>query len=297
MAIKLFYQQDRLALIHDVQEQRRLMSTDAQAHAVLLGNPPMPVLLACDALASVLLINPQKNMKARCYSPYGHDIPHPGIPGFAGQVPEAAMGGYLLGNGYRLYSPVLMRFTAADDWSPFGAAGINPYAYCKGEPVNYSDPSGHILSRVKSLLNHIGRKAMSAADSVMYEYVKAKHGERILKGIAQLEKPPLGARGADVAKQQLSPADVKVGERIINENLKFRKENNQITHSRLQRAERGGEGSKIIFAEDPNYIVDVLTNQHVRESRNIARLEEARDNLRAYKDTVRYEARLHARRG
>ncbi|BBV95467.1 RHS repeat-associated core domain-containing protein [Pseudomonas sp. FYR_2] len=295
MAIKLFYQQDRLALIHDVQAQRRLISTDAQAHAVLLENSPMPVLLACDVLASVLLINPQQNMKARCYSPYGHDMPHPGIPGFAGQLPETALGGYLLGNGYRLFSPVLMRFTAADDWSPFGAAGVNPYAYCKGDPVNYSDPSGHILSRLKSVLNHIGRKAVSAADSVMYEYVKAKHGERIFKGIAQLEKPPLGSRGAVVAKHTLSPADVKVGERMLDESLKFQKQNNQITQSRIQSAERGGEGSKIIFAEGKSYIVDVLTNQHVREARNIVRLEEARDNLRAYKETGRHETRLDAR--
>jgi RHS repeat-associated protein len=50
---------------------------------------------------------------------------------------------YHLGNGYRAYSPVLMRFTSPDSWSPFGAGGINSYAYCAGDPVNRADPSGH----------------------------------------------------------------------------------------------------------------------------------------------------------
>lgn len=49
-----------------------------------------------------------------------------------------------LGNGYRAYSPHLMRFHAADSWSPFGAGGINPWTYCAGDPVNRADPSGHI---------------------------------------------------------------------------------------------------------------------------------------------------------
>ncbi len=49
----------------------------------------------------------------------------------------------ILGDGARWYSPALMRFTSGDDWSPFGVGGIHPYAYCAGDPINFSDPSGH----------------------------------------------------------------------------------------------------------------------------------------------------------
>ena len=53
-------------------------------------------------------------------------------------------GHFLLGNGYRAFNPVLMRFNSPDSLSPFGKGGLNAYAYCVGDPVNYSDPAGHI---------------------------------------------------------------------------------------------------------------------------------------------------------
>jgi RHS repeat-associated protein len=65
------------------------------------------------------------------------------LAGFNGQRPDPVSGHSHLGNGYRAYNPVLGRFTAPDSMSPFGAGGINPYAYCAGDPVNRADPSGH----------------------------------------------------------------------------------------------------------------------------------------------------------
>ena len=66
------------------------------------------------------------------------------VLGFNGERADPISGHYHLGNGYRAYSPVLMRFTCPDSWSPFGAGGINPYAYCEGDPINRADPSGHM---------------------------------------------------------------------------------------------------------------------------------------------------------
>lgn len=53
------------------------------------------------------------------------------------------MGACQTGNGYRACNPVLLRFNCPDSMSPFGAGGINPYACCRGDPVNRTDPSGH----------------------------------------------------------------------------------------------------------------------------------------------------------
>lgn len=66
-----------------------------------------------------------------------------GILEFNGERGDPISGIAHLGNGYRSYSPMLMRFHCPDSWSPFGAGGINPYAYCDGDPVNRADPNGH----------------------------------------------------------------------------------------------------------------------------------------------------------
>jgi RHS repeat-associated protein len=68
--------------------------------------------------------------------------------GFAGERPDLVTGHYPLGNGYRSYNPVLMRFNQPDSLSPFGEGGVNAYAYCQGDPVNRSDPTGHMFNSV-----------------------------------------------------------------------------------------------------------------------------------------------------
>ena len=65
------------------------------------------------------------------------------VLGFNGERIDPVLGGYHLGNGYRLYSPSLRRFTSPDSMSPFGVGGINPYVYCEGDPINNTDPTGH----------------------------------------------------------------------------------------------------------------------------------------------------------
>jgi RHS repeat-associated protein len=80
------------------------------------------------------------------YTPYGHRPPESGLLsllGFNGERPDPVTGHYLLGNGYRAFNPVLMRFNSPDSWSPFGKGGLNAYAYCVGDPVNRNDPTGH----------------------------------------------------------------------------------------------------------------------------------------------------------
>jgi len=78
------------------------------------------------------------------WSPYGSGNTAALQPGFNGERADPVSGTYHLGNGYRAYNPVLMRFNCPDSLSPFGAGGINPYAYCAGDPVNHTDPTGHM---------------------------------------------------------------------------------------------------------------------------------------------------------
>ena len=69
------------------------------------------------------------------------------VLGFNGERLAVVLASYLLGNGYRAFSPVLMRFHSPDSLSPFGEGGLNSYAYCSNEPVNRRDPTGHGFER------------------------------------------------------------------------------------------------------------------------------------------------------
>ena len=107
-----------------------------------------------NASASFLAVGPSnslyradsgKGVQHFAFTPYGFEwgVSTGGSSlAFNGQLVDAQTGLYLLGAGRRAYSPVVMRFISADRISPFGAGGVNAYAYCEGDPVNYSDNSG-----------------------------------------------------------------------------------------------------------------------------------------------------------
>jgi RHS repeat-associated protein len=87
--------------------------------------------------------------------------------GFTGARRDPVSAGYPLGNGYRTYLPGLMRFIAPDSLSPFGQGGVNPYAYCVDDPINRSDPSGHvgIGTFFKSVGQAISRRFTEGSDT------------------------------------------------------------------------------------------------------------------------------------
>ena len=111
------------------------------------GDASVAVLLATDQQRSVLqTLKADDQQHAIAYWPYGHRLIENGLlslMGFNGERPDPVTGHYLLGNGYRAFNPVLMRFNSPDSLSPFGKGGANSYAYCLGDPINMGDTSGH----------------------------------------------------------------------------------------------------------------------------------------------------------
>ncbi len=123
-------------------------------------------LLITDSQKSVLKTHGGLGAATCIYTAYGHDArSQPAAPrlGFAGEPPEPLTGNYLLGQGYRAYSPVLMRFLAPDSLSPFEEGGFNAYGYCAGDPVNYSDPTGHHAAVSAELMKAQTAKMRSAS--------------------------------------------------------------------------------------------------------------------------------------
>ncbi|WP_082930391.1 RHS repeat-associated core domain-containing protein [Pseudomonas silesiensis] len=110
------------------------------------GDAAGTTLLATDQQRSVLqAFKANHPRQIIAYSPYGHRPLENGLLsllGFNGERPDPVTGCYLLGNGRRTFNPVLMRFTSPDSLSPFEKGGLNPYAYCLGDPINRSDPNG-----------------------------------------------------------------------------------------------------------------------------------------------------------
>ncbi|MVV46952.1 RHS repeat-associated core domain-containing protein [Pseudomonas sp. PB120] len=118
-------------------------------------------LLATDLQRSVLCNLNTEVPRSIAYAPYGHHFFDSDLPGFNGQLPDPVTGHYLLGNGYRAFNPVLMRFNSPDSLSPFGAGGVNAYAYCLGDPVNRSDPTGHVVFARSPHLSRVSAQAKS----------------------------------------------------------------------------------------------------------------------------------------
>jgi len=150
-------------------------------------------LLATDQQRSVLNALDASGTHSLAYSPYGH---HPAIHrllsvrGFNGEQPDPLTGHYHLGNGYRQFNPVLMRFNSPDSWSPFGKGGINAYAYCGGDPANRVDPNGHwYKSFIKKLSKNISSNPLHPTKKISKETTDSfLHSIELLGGPKEFKK-------------------------------------------------------------------------------------------------------------
>lgn len=118
-------------------------------------------LLASDFTDSV--ISEVGHNRTISYTPFGFQDRKTENSAFVG-VSSEAFGGYLFGNGRRLYSPSLMRFTQPDSISPFGS-GFNSYSYANQDPINIHDMTGLIpipfFTKKSTIRNYINFMADS----------------------------------------------------------------------------------------------------------------------------------------
>ncbi|CAM3689304.1 YD repeat protein [Pseudomonas reidholzensis] len=107
------------------------------------GDQENTELVCTDAQRSPLNGASRAGLRSMQFAAYGYTAPSTLPVGFKGERLDPITTHYLLGRGYRAYNPVLMRFNSPDGDSPFDKGGLNTYAFVLGDPVNFSDPSGH----------------------------------------------------------------------------------------------------------------------------------------------------------
>ena len=184
-----FYNNTRIATEIEGTIKRSFFEHDARPLAQQQAGTT--TLLATDAQASVLHSVSTTQSAPHTYTPYGHRPVENGllsVLGFNGERPDPLSGYYLLGQGYRAFNPALMRFNSPDSFSPFGEGGINAYAYCAGDPINSSDPTGHW--RLPKFLRNLFKSGKSANKS--NDVVKATSANRLVNDLSQtpvVERP------------------------------------------------------------------------------------------------------------
>lgn len=170
-------------------------------------------LLTTDLQRSVLQAATSNCQQSFAYNAYGHQSTQSGLfslLGFNGERADPVTGHYVLGNGYRAFNPVLMRFNSPDSLSPMGAGGINAYAYCMGDPINHVDPSGHIPKSIKWLLRKAGiMKPSVRRKNSLYEngIPKPTDDPKGIKEILSGQKRKWGRLYPGYSKEQARLAD------------------------------------------------------------------------------------------
>ncbi|WP_233444410.1 RHS repeat-associated core domain-containing protein [Pseudomonas monteilii] len=150
--MKIFYQKSRPITVAENNAAQSILEYASQIFAYLRTDegPDNVSITSVDGHNSPISLNVASRVAHFKFSPYGY-APNLGmLPlGFNGERHDQIGGLYLLGNGYRGYSPALMRFYSPDSLSPFAEGGVNSYTYTGNDPINRVDPTGHYYGKAK----------------------------------------------------------------------------------------------------------------------------------------------------
>ncbi|WP_176414726.1 RHS repeat-associated core domain-containing protein [Photorhabdus luminescens] len=235
---RYYYADNRLSYMEDNQNNNTRVMSYAQ---VSKGKNAGTWLTSTDMAGSVLSVTDGATQESHAYTPYGgrNGASRTGdvitVTGYNGERLDGTLDQYHLGNGYRAYNPALQRFTCPDSLSPFGDGGINPYIYCEGDPVNRTDPTGHLFTEIalaaravwKAIRDTIGLKLSRAGESL----------QGLSERVTKIREQGLSGKGA-----------IKAGENMASEDLL--KANEETMGSIGGGIEGGGENAgKLSWAE------------------------------------------------
>lgn len=211
MHTRRFYKIDKMITLLVAGESVSLFQVKAACLATLSGKKC--TMVVSDAKHTGLAFLCNRTLDIHTYLPFGYSaqaLIHPLRPGYNGEWLCSASGGYLLGNGHRVFKPQRMGFESPDALSPFGAGGINAYTNCQGDPLNYVDPSGQFrIGRLKfsNLFRWPFRKRVRVSD------------RQVSKGVAAVTKALVGGSEQQKASLRKLSEDRRAFNELSNEVL------------------------------------------------------------------------------
>ena len=165
--VRLFYADNRLVCQVGL-ESTRLMRAGSMVLAQLQVSA---TLLQVDGVNTVMAALTAGQRACEAYSPYGYSSGRNklAIIGFTGEWRDTQTNCYPLGSGHRLFSPLVGRLIESDVLSPFARGGLNSYAYCAGDPINYADPSGQFRVSLSGVAKFFRPEKKTGLTAVMQE--------------------------------------------------------------------------------------------------------------------------------
>lgn len=191
-------------------------------------------LRAAGGMVSLLAIDAQHSItKNSCsrfisYTPYGYSLSGclaQSLLGFSG-MHRQLNNCYFSGDGYRTYSTSLMRFNSPDSFSPFDAGGVNSYSYCIGDPINYTDASGHMRVRPQRRSPDTGLGIAQSSKPIVRSSPQGR--ERLNRGVGSS-----GGDSSPLTAKLLGIKDAIPAHQTRTIDLKTAKENSKQAYANL----------------------------------------------------------------